>query len=150
STLLTEALAAAGTEPPTRLATALAYGIGSETQNLAREADPRDVAAYLSLMPKSNTRLLGRIQFPPRERSFFEIIGRAIQNAFVYKTVIGVHLGRVHHPDHVAQMADFLLTHEKMHWSICTGRYNGQLHVSLRSMNPKARAGRLLRKLLAG
>jgi hypothetical protein len=47
-------------------------------------------------------------------------------------------------------MADFLLTHEKMHWSICTGRYNGQLHVSLRSTNPKARAGRLLRKLLAG
>lgn len=150
ATLLTEAMRSAQLEPASRLATALAYGIGSETQNLGREAGPRDVSAYLALMPRTNPKLLGRIQHPPRERSFFEILGRAIQNAFVYRTVIGVHLGPVQHPDHVAQTADFLLTLEKMRWSICTGRYKGQLHVSLRSTNPKARAGRLLRKLLGG
>jgi nanoRNase/pAp phosphatase (c-di-AMP/oligoRNAs hydrolase) len=45
-------------------------------------------------------------------------------------------------------MADFLLAHEQMRWSIVTGRYDGRLVVSLRTRNPGAEAGRLLWRLL--
>jgi nanoRNase/pAp phosphatase (c-di-AMP/oligoRNAs hydrolase) len=64
--------------------------------------------------------------------------------------VVGVHLGEVNTPDRVAQMADFLLTLEKMEWSIVTARFSGRLHVSLRSNDPGAGAGRLLKRLLGG
>jgi nanoRNase/pAp phosphatase (c-di-AMP/oligoRNAs hydrolase) len=147
---MTEALAAAELEIPRRLAAALAYGIVSETENLGREAGPRDVQAYRELIQKADPRILAKIQTPQRPKSFFEVLGRAIRNAFVHKTVIGVHLGPVPHPDRVSQVADFLLTLEKMRWSICTGRYEGRLHVSVRARNPKAHAGRLLRRLLNG
>jgi nanoRNase/pAp phosphatase (c-di-AMP/oligoRNAs hydrolase) len=150
STLLTEAVQASGLLPPSKLSTALLYGIVSETQNLGREAGERDINAYLWLLKIANLKTLSHIQNPPRPRSFFATLSRAIQRAFVYKKVIGVHLGELPTPDLVAQMADFLLSHEGMDWSICTGRYHGNLHISLRTHNPRAEAGRLLKKLLGG
>jgi len=63
---------------------------------------------------------------------------------------VGAHLGEVQTPDSVAQTADFLLTLEKMQWSIVTARYQGRLHVSLRANDPGAGAGRLLKRLLGG
>jgi hypothetical protein len=37
-----------------------------------------------------------------------------------------------------------------MRWSVVTARYQGRLHVSLRSNDPGAGAGRLLKRLLGG
>lgn len=148
TTLLTEALDESGLSIPTALATALVYGIGSETQNLGREAGPRDVAAYRALFPRISMRTLARIQNPLRPGSFFHTLGKAIHRAFVVKDVIGVHLGEVPSQDIVAHMADLLMTHEGMRWSITTGRYEGRLFVSLRTRNPRAEAGRLLWRLL--
>jgi len=149
-TVLTEALLEAGISVPVRLATAVAYGIGSETQNLGRDAGARDAAVYTALLPRANLRSLWRIANPPRPASFFRTLARAIRDAFVCRTVIGVHLRELSSPDRVAQMADFLLTHEGVRWSIATGRYEGRLFVSLRTHDLRSDAGRLLKDLLGG
>ena len=148
TTLLYEALTAGEVEIPSRLATAMVYGIGSETQNLGREAGPRDVTAYRAPFAKCNMRTLSKVQNPPRPSSFFYTLGKAIHRAFIVNRVIGVHLGPGPSQDIVAHMADFLLTHEKAYWSVVTGRFEGRLYVSLRTRNPRAEAGRLLWRLL--
>ncbi len=150
ATLFAEALFASRLEIPPRLATALVYAIGSETQNLGRETGPRDVAAYRTLFPLASMQILSKIQNPPRPTSFFYTIGKAVHRAFVVRSVIGVHLGVVPSQDIVAHMADFLLSHETMRWSLVTGRYEGRLFVSLRTRNPRAEAGKLLWRLLGG
>ncbi len=150
TTILVEALIAAGIRVPGRLATAIVYGIGSETQNLGREATTRDMEAYQALWPKANMKTLWRISYPQRSEEFFKTLSRAVREAFVAGRVVGVNLGVVNTPDRVAQMADFLLTLEKMQWSIVTARYMGRLHVSLRANDPGAGAGRLLKRLLGG
>jgi len=61
-----------------------------------------------------------------------------------------VHLGRTKTPDLVSQIADFLLSCHGKTWSLCTGRYQGRLHISLRTSNVKSEAGRLLQKLVGG
>ena len=58
------------------------------------------------------------------------------------------HLGFVENPDLVALVADFLLTYKGMRWSLCTGRYNERLHMSLRIANPNAMAARILRDVV--
>lgn len=150
TTILVEALIAAGVRVPGRLATAIVYGIGSETQNLGREATKRDMEAYQALWPKANMKTLWRISYPQRSEAFFLTLAHAVREAFVIGRVIGANLGEVSTPDRVAQMADFLLTLEKMQWSIVTARYQGRLHVSLRANDPGAGAGRLLKRLLGG
>ncbi|MBI4376656.1 MAG: DHH family phosphoesterase [Elusimicrobia bacterium] len=150
STILAEALLCSGLRIPKRLATALLYGIGSETQNLGREAGPRDMDIYQALWPKANMRALWKISYPKRTTQFFQDLARGIRNAFLCRGIIGVHLGSLGTPDRVAQVADFLLTHEKVRWSIVTGRYQSKLHVSLRTSEPRGGAGRLLKRLLGG
>ncbi|MFI5346082.1 MAG: bifunctional oligoribonuclease/PAP phosphatase NrnA [Elusimicrobiota bacterium] len=150
TTILVEALVAAGLRVPGRLATGIVYGIGSETQNLGREATTRDMDAYQFFWPKAHMKTLWRISYPQRSEAFFETLARGVREAFIAGRVIGVHLGEVNTPDRVAQIADFLLTLEKMRWSIVTARYQGRLHVSLRSNDPGAGAGRLLKRLLGG
>jgi nanoRNase/pAp phosphatase (c-di-AMP/oligoRNAs hydrolase) len=150
TTVLGEALLASGLKVPQRLATAIVYGIGSETQNLGREAGARDMAVYQAFWPKANMKALWKISYPRRAGVFFTDLARGIRHSFTVKNVIGVHLGRLSTPDRVAQIADFLLTHEKMSWSIVTGRYQGRLHVSLRTSEEAGEAGRLLKRLLGG
>jgi len=150
TTILVEALVLAGLRVPGRLATAIVYGIGSETQNLGREATPRDMDAYQMFWPKANMKTLWRISYPLRSEEFFGTLARGIRDTFIVDRVAGAHLGEVNTPDRVAQIADFLMTLEKTRWSIVTARYQDRLHVSLRSNDPGAGAGRLLKRLLGG
>lgn len=150
STVLGEALIASGLKVPQKLATAIVYGIGSETQNLGREAGKRDMAVYQAFWPMANMRVLWKIAYPRRSANFMVDLARGIRHSFTVKNIIGVHLGNLATPDRVAQIADFLLSHEKMTWSIVTGRYQGRLHVSLRTSDASGEAGRLLKRLLGG
>jgi nanoRNase/pAp phosphatase (c-di-AMP/oligoRNAs hydrolase) len=150
TTILVEALNIAGLRVPRRLATGIIYGIGSETQNLGREATGRDMDAYQALWPKAHMKTLWRISYPQRSETFFETLARGIREAFISGRAVGVHLGEVATPDSVAQIADFLLTLERMQWSVVTARFESRLHVSLRSNDPGAGAGRLLKRLLGG
>jgi nanoRNase/pAp phosphatase (c-di-AMP/oligoRNAs hydrolase) len=58
---------------------------------------------------------------------------------------MAAHLGPVESPDLVSQIADFLLTYKGVRKVVCTGRYKGKLHVSLRVANPVADASEMLR-----
>ncbi|MDE2290848.1 MAG: DHH family phosphoesterase [Elusimicrobia bacterium] len=150
TTLLAEALTAARAPVSGRLATAIVYAIGSETQNLGRETSARDAAAYTAFLPMANLNALWRISHPRHPASFFEMLARGIRGAFTWKDVIGVHLRELSTPDRVALMADFLLAHEGMRWSLVTGRFEGRLHVSLRTTSESQHAGHVLKQLLGG
>lgn len=145
SVILAQCLFLAKLTMPTRLATALAYGILSDTMNLYRSGRPEILKVYLDLLPYCDLRALARIQNPSRSRRFFMTLGNAIQNALSRRRLLVSHLGPVENPDLVAQVADFLLTYKNMKWALCTGRYKHKLHVSLRLSNPNVDAGKILR-----
>ena len=69
ATILAEYLQLSGLAVPPWLATALAYGISSETRDLGRGAGERDLEAYLRLYPKVRKRILARIEHPRLPRS---------------------------------------------------------------------------------
>jgi len=143
--ILAQALLLQNVEIPTRVATALAYGILSDTLDLYRAGRPDVPQIYLGILHHADIRTLARIQNPVRSRSFFVTLGRCIREALVYQRLIVAHLGVIENPDLVSQMAEFLLTYEQARWSLCTGRYKGRLHVSLRSTKQDAQAGEVLR-----
>jgi nanoRNase/pAp phosphatase (c-di-AMP/oligoRNAs hydrolase) len=147
ATIVAEYFHLAGLPVPAWLATALAYGISSETRDLGHGAGARDMEAYLRLYPKVRKTILARIEHPRLPRSYFAVLDRALHRAVCYRNVIGSRLGDVETPDSVAEIADFLLAHERMGWSVVTGRHGGQLYISLRAIRGRG-AGRLLRELL--
>jgi nanoRNase/pAp phosphatase (c-di-AMP/oligoRNAs hydrolase) len=148
ATVLTEYLIASGLEIPGDLATALSYGISSETQDLGREAREKDLEAYLALFPLSNKKILSSIEHPKLSRDHFITLNRALHHSSVYKNAIATTLGEISNPDFVPFTADFLLRLERMSWAICLGRYHGKIIVSIRTTNAKGEAGRFLRRLI--
>ncbi len=130
--LVAQALLQSRIEVPVRVATALAYGILTDTLGLyrARRSDVADT--YLQILPHADMRALARIQNPQRPRKYFAVLGRAIREATAYRRLVVSHLGPLDNPDRVSQIAEFLLTYRRARWCLTTGRYKGRLHASLR------------------
>jgi len=130
---------------PPRVATALAYGILTDTLQLYRAGRADVVQTYLQVLQHADMRTLARIQNPGRPRKFFSTLGRGIVEAVRFRRVLATHLGAVDTPDRVAQVAEFLLTFRRVTWCLTTGRYKGRLHASLRTNRTDAAAGEVLR-----
>jgi len=150
ATILTEYLRTAGVEIPPHLATALYYGIVSETQHLGREVTRRDVAAATFLFPLVKHQLISRIEHPRHGREFFQQLHHALEQAFTYKSFVGARLHQINHPGFVAQFADLLLSLRRATWCLVSGRYRDTLYLSLRTTRNNTRAGRMLRKAVEG
>ncbi len=148
ATILTEYLLESGLEISSTLATALSYGISSETQDLGREAREKDIQAYLALFPKSNKKLLANIEHPKLPRDYFITLNRALHHSFIYKNAVATSLGEIKNPDFVAFIADFMLKIERISWSLCIGRTKEKIIVSIRTTNTKGDAGNFLRRLI--
>lgn len=148
STIVAGYLREAHIDIPKTLATALCYAITSETHDLGRDASEEDIETYVRLLKSANLRKLSRIEHSRAPREYFLNLHTAVENAFVYKNVIGSCLGRVSRPDLSAEIADLLLTHERMNWSICSVAFQDRLYISIRSTLKKARCSRLIHKVL--
>jgi nanoRNase/pAp phosphatase (c-di-AMP/oligoRNAs hydrolase) len=131
---------------PARVATALAYGILTDTLGLYRAHRPDVVRTYLSVLQRADMRTLARIQNPTRSRRFFQTLSKGISGTTRFRHVLVSHLGRVETPDLVSQVAEFLLACRRITWCLVTGRYRGRLYASLRADAPEGQAGELLRE----
>lgn len=146
--ILLEYLQAADLELPVDLATAVAYAISSETQQLGRDASDEDIKKYIGILTKANKRKLSRINNPNLPRRYFVLLQKALQNAKVFRHFAHVHLGEVDSPEFVSQIADLLLRHERITWAIATGRFDKELFVSLRCSHSQANAGKMLKQIV--
>lgn len=147
SSIMYEYLNEARIEIPTRVATALVYGIRSDTQDLGRESTRADIDAYVALYPDTNQRALGRIMSADLPRSYFALLRIALDQARVYDNRVVSHLGNLEAPEMVAEVADFFLRAENVDWSMVSGVIDGWLHVSLRTTDGERHAGNIARNL---
>ncbi len=148
ATILAGLLKTCGVELPSALATALSYAISSETQNMRREASKLDIDAYLWVYPRSRIRLLGEIIHPRLRHSHFETLLTALRAAESFRTLISVHLGDVPQPEIVSEMADYFLRHERIGWVLASGRFRGNLVLSLRASSGKKNAGTVIKRIV--
>ena len=148
ATILSEYILASAMEITSQIATALCYGISSETQHLGRGATPNDAKIYSSLFATANKKILSQIENPKLPRVYFKTLNRALHQATVYKNTIVSNLGEMRMPDFVPIVADLLLKCERMSWSLCMGRYDNKILVSIRTTQKNGNAGVFLRKLI--
>ena len=146
--ILAEACLLLGLDLPTPVATALAYGILSDTLHLYRASRKDVIETYLAILPSCDMRALAEMQNPPRTETFFEILAKGIKKSCAQKHLIFSHLGFIKNPDVVSQMADLLLSYEGMKFSLCTGRFKENLHLSFRMTEAAVEAQEILRDVL--
>jgi nanoRNase/pAp phosphatase (c-di-AMP/oligoRNAs hydrolase) len=151
STIVTQYLRAARLIPGPQLATALFYGIKSDTRDLGREYDSADVENYNWLFPLVDKPCLSRIEHPSVPSRYFTAYHRAYERARLFgggQAVI-VDMGEVYVPEIVPEVAEKLVSLEGLRWSLATGSYKGELYLSLRLNDRRVNAGKLVREVCA-
>lgn len=149
STILTEYIRAAGMELGPRLATALVYGIKSDTQLLGRETSRNDMAAFAFLHACHSPALLRRIERPALPTDGLRALGRALAQTKVEEGIHLLVLGRVRE-DVIPQVADLGLQAEGAEWAIAAGIVNSDLVFSVRNVGYARAAGDVVRAVVEG
>jgi nanoRNase/pAp phosphatase (c-di-AMP/oligoRNAs hydrolase) len=132
ASILLEYLVCAGSNIGTRIATAMLYGIKTDTFMLTRGVNEWDVEAFSRLYP----------ELPP---AALDALGCALTNRRIIDKVAFVHLGHVERDDLIPQMADFSLSFEGIEWGFVTGVYESNYIISVRNVGYVRGAGRVLR-----
>ncbi len=133
---------------PQKLATALFYGIKTDTKGLVRSASPLDVDAYFYLQSRIDIPALIKIESAQVPADYFKSYARALSTARVYEDVLLLYIGRMDYPDLGAEIADLLMRLEGTKWVICAGVYQNELILSLRSRATRRGAGMLAREIV--
>jgi nanoRNase/pAp phosphatase (c-di-AMP/oligoRNAs hydrolase) len=150
STMVTGYLIEQRVVVPPQLATALLYGIESETTGYPREASSLDDGALIWLFPRADKDLLAQIRHPKLPQSHFATFQNALANAFLYDDLVVSWCGTVTQPDIVAEIADFFIRFDQVNWALAAGLFEGRIKLSLRAGQLSCRAGEILHAVVEG
>jgi nanoRNase/pAp phosphatase (c-di-AMP/oligoRNAs hydrolase) len=147
STIMTEYLRAAKIKPSPRLATALFYGIKTDTDNFARPTTPNDINAFRYLYPFANINMIKKIESSEMTKKSLNSMRIALENLVFVKDKAVIHMGKVNDPDILVIIADFFLKMAEATWCIVSGVYGQKLIVIFRNAGFRLDAGKTAKKL---
>ena len=129
-----------------RLATALAFGIKTDTLGFTRKFNTVDIRALMWLNAWVDADMLRSIELPPRSREALESFSEALQNKVHLDNLVIAPISNLANRDALAQIADFLLPTEGVEIVVCYGIRRGKIILSVRSSNDEIHVGRVLSK----
>lgn len=132
------------------LATALMYGIYSDTNRLTRGYTSADFAACAYLCEAADVEMLERIADPEVDAEVLDVRARAIANRESDGPYVVSDVGEISNVDAIGQAADELLRLEGTTTVVVYGTRDGYLHISGRSRDDRVHMGRALSTAFEG
>lgn len=147
ASLLVEYLQAAAVAVTPTLATALFYGIKTDTQGLERGTAACDRAAFGYLGPLVDLAAIFKIEHAPMPGDYFNTLTFALQSARCYDHIVVSYLGAMSYPDLAANIADFFMRRQGSRWVFCAGSHKEHLYLSVRTSYQQG-AGQLIQSVV--
>lgn len=133
STLLTEYLYNLGIRPGKLLATALQFGIKTDTDSFERHFYDVDLRAYQYLNRFADPNLLSRIARSEFHLHWLDLFARACTNLYgMGASGQYVFVGEVDNPDILVNIADFFMRVYEIRWAAVSGQYGETVVVVFR------------------
>ena len=148
STIMVEYLRQLGVTPPESLATALLYGIQTDTRQFTRGVSETDFTAAAFLSAHADEDALTRIESPAVSGSVLDTLATAIEAREVRGSALASCVGEITDRDALSQAADELLTMEGVETVIVFGYDDETIYVSGRSRGSGVDLGETLREAL--
>lgn len=127
-----------------RLATALVYGIKTDTMFLDRDISPADIEVFTSLYPIVNLNMLRQIEHATLEYGEINGFIKALNNINIFDKILFSYLGKIQQEDIVPRLADFCLQIGRTQWAIVSGIYNENIICSVRNVGYVKHAGEIV------
>ena len=147
-TMLYQYLDAAHLQPDSFLATAMFYGLKTDTRGLSRGVSSADEAAFVRLLHRLNQQELSRVELASLNQDYFRAFSRGLHAARIHGQTVISRLGYIKQPDFAAEMADILIRLHDIHAVLCLGLHEGTLHVSLRTEPMGQDAGLIIQQVV--
>lgn len=147
ATLLANYLRYGGIDYDEYLATALAFGILTDTASFTRNASHLDFLTFERLLPMISDDLLKELQSPPVSADTLEVIRKAIRSSRVKGGYLISNVGEVKDHDAIPQAADYLLRREGVLTTLIYGIEGDRIYVSGRTKDVRLHIGKLMKDL---
>ncbi len=147
SSMMTEYLRTLKIKPSVVLATALIYGIKTDTNNFEKECTIQDVLCFQYLFKHMNRHLLHKIEASDIRRSELKYFRKAFEEVKIRKQRLFSHVGRVPNPDILVVIADFFNHVHEIGWVFISGEYRERLVVIIRCDGYRKDAGKLAQRV---
>lgn len=147
STIMTEYLRAAGIKPSPRLATALFYGIKTDTDNFVRDSTPNDINAFRYLFQFVNINNIKKIESSELTKKNLQDYKSAMENLTFIKDKVFIPMGNVSNPDILVLIADFFLKMAEVTWSVVAGISGKKIVIIIRNAGFRIDAGKMAQEL---
>lgn len=150
STIITEYMKTLGFEPDVNIATALYYGMKTDTFGTGRSITQSDMEMMAYVFPHISTNKLVKIESPELPRYYFKTMKKAVEQAEIIDNLLFCDLGEVRNPDLIAETSDFILRMRDIKWSFVIGYVDNNCFFSLRCKSHKAQVGSLATRIVKG
>ncbi len=146
STIMTDYLKAARIRPSKALATALLYGIKTDTRSFERHTIVEDIEAFRYLFPLADHNMLRKIEISDLSLKDLKMFDKAFERKHVVKDRIFAYVDEVPSADILVEIAEFFLKIHDISWSIVSGIHENNLVIVVRNDGYRKDAGKLIRK----
>lgn len=147
STILTEYLQASKIKPSPRLATALFYGIKTDTNSFARTTVSNDINAFRYLYEYANLNIIQKVESSELTKKTLPIFKMALERLTFVKRTAVIHLGEVQDAATLVIIADFFMKMAEATCSIVSGILDQKLIVIFRNAGFRRDAGKLAKEM---
>jgi nanoRNase/pAp phosphatase (c-di-AMP/oligoRNAs hydrolase) len=127
-----------------RVATALLYGIRTDTKEFKRNVTPQDLNYAGFLLPLTDADLLDKIMSPSMSQETIDVIGKAIHERRIQSGYLFSNVGYVMNRDALPQAADILITLEGVNTVLVYGITDNAIVISARNRDIRLHVGNAL------
>ncbi len=146
ATLLTEYIRELRITPSKTLATALFFGIKTETNSFKRNAKTADFAAAAYLYPFVDYEMIEKMEGPAISTETLDVLGSAIKNREIFSSFLISFAGFINDRDALPQAAEFLLRLEGISTVLVFGVLKDKVYLSARNKDVRINIGEVLRR----
>jgi nanoRNase/pAp phosphatase (c-di-AMP/oligoRNAs hydrolase) len=147
-TMLFQYLEAAGIHPDPLLATAMYYGLKTDTRSLTRGDSVADDVAFMKLTRQLDQQELAKVEVAALSLEYFRAFSQGLHATRLHGKAIVSRLGLIEQPDFAAEMADILIRLQGAQAALCMGQYGDTLHLSLRTGGVEKDAGLIIEQVV--
>ncbi|MHC4453101.1 MAG: DHH family phosphoesterase, partial [Planctomycetota bacterium] len=144
STIMTKYIRQLNIKPDPQLATALLYGIRTDTNGFTRNTTPDDLSAASYLTPLVDVNILSQLESPPMSLETLDIIGRAIRNREIRGSYLASFVEFINERDALPQAAEMMLQLEGVNTVLIFGINEDKVQLSARSRDTRVNLGLLM------
>jgi len=144
STIMTKYIRQLNIKPNPQLATALLYGIRTDTNGFTRNTTSDDLGAASYLIPLVDVNILSQLESPPMSLETLDIIGRAIRNREIRGSYLASFVEFINERDALPQAAEMMLQLEGVNTVLIFGINEDKVQLSARSRDTRVNLGLLM------